>query len=633
MPPEPLQRQKDDALAAFEAGDYGRAAPALAALLHQFPSDAVLQRCCGMALVRVGQAERGLRHLRRAVQLAPADPVAALWHGIGLQSAGRNDAAAEALLAAARLRPDDAAPLVHRARALLAANRPEEALASARSAVALAPALPDAIHVLRHAELASLAEPDAAAWRALGLACLMLDRIPDARDALEQAASLSPNDPEVIGLLARVLHVSGEPVTALAMLQDARTGGPDLDAVRAACLLMNNRPDEALAALGEATDPYARAIRIAALISAKRLDEARTLLGREAGDAGAAEILFVRSGFRLAALDGRNEALPSLANWLGTLAMQRGRFWIEDRLDALFLLGEWHHAQKRPDAAFAHWQAGHALLAAAQPFSRETHRALLDGIMRIPNGAGSGITDQTPVFIVGLPRTGTTLLEHILAAHRDVHGAGERLAVRETLLALTGENAIDTALQKAAALDRDTLGAAAERYLAELKTLAPDRRYVLDKMPDNLLLLPFIAQLLPGARVIFCERDARDVGLSIFRQRFLGHHPYAHHPADLGWYIARQNTLARHWQTTLPLPMLCVNHGDWIEDFSGTLARVLGFLDLPHDPACEAFHRQDRVAETASRDQVRRPINADGVGLWKDYATPLAPLLRELDAG
>ena len=133
-------------------------------------------------------------------------------------------------------------------------------------------------------------------------------------------------------------------------------------------------------------------------------------------------------------------------------------------------------------------------------------------------------------------------------------------------------------------------------------------------MPGNALLLGFIATLLPGARIILCRRDPRDVALSIFQLRFFGHHPYAHNPADLGWYIGQHERLMRHWQQVLPLPVLEVALSDWVEDFHATLARVLAFLDLPHDPACERFYEQDRTVRTASAWQVRQPINARGIG-------------------
>jgi len=150
-------------------------------------------------------------------------------------------------------------------------------------------------------------------------------------------------------------------------------------------------------------------------------------------------------------------------------------------------------------------------------------------------------------------------------------------------------------------------------------------------MPGNFAHLGPVGLMLPGARVISCERDPRDIGLSIFTYRFYGSHGYAHDLADLGWYISQQRRLMAHWQSVLPNPILTVRLTDWVEDFSGTLRRVLDFLDLPYDPACERFHEVRRRVRTVSRTQVQKPVNASGVGRWRPYERQLAPLIKELN--
>jgi Sulfotransferase family len=234
------------------------------------------------------------------------------------------------------------------------------------------------------------------------------------------------------------------------------------------------------------------------------------------------------------------------------------------------------------------------------------------------------------VLIIGMPRSGTTLIEQILSAHRDVHGAGERVALGDAFVALGGAAESAGAVRRVAALDARALDDAAARYLDAMHRLAPDAGRIVDKMPGNFRHLGLVALMLPGARVIHCDRDPRDIGLSIFTYRFYGSHGYAHDLADLGWYIGQQARLMRHWRAALPNPLLHVRLTDWVGDFSGTLCRVLRFLDLPHDPACERFHEQERRVLTVSRAQVREPVNARGLGRWRDYATHLAPLIGAL---
>ncbi len=126
-------------------------------------------------------------------------------------------------------------------------------------------------------------------------------------------------------------------------------------------------------------------------------------------------------------------------------------------------------------------------------------------------------------------------------------------------------------------------------------------------------------------------RDPRDIGFSIFTFRFYGEHGYAHDLADLGWMIGEQDRLMKHWRAALPVPILTLRLDDWVTDFDATLARVLGFVDLPPDPACARFYEADSPVRTVSRTQVRQPVNARGLGRWKAYAVHLKPLIDELE--
>ncbi len=150
-------------------------------------------------------------------------------------------------------------------------------------------------------------------------------------------------------------------------------------------------------------------------------------------------------------------------------------------------------------------------------------------------------------------------------------------------------------------------------------------------MPGNFNYLGLVGLMLPGARIIYCARDPRDIGLSIFTFRFHGAHGYAHDLADLGWYIAEHDRLMAHWKAALPTPILTVKLSDWVEDFDGTLARLLAHLDLPPDPNCARFYERDSRVKTVSRAQVRQPVNARGLGRWRTYAEQLAPLIAELE--
>jgi hypothetical protein len=177
-------------------------------------------------------------------------------------------------------------------------------------------------------------------------------------------------------------------------------------------------------------------------------------------------------------------------------------------------------------------------------------------------------------------------------------------ALGATFWQIGGASETAAAVRRVAAYQAPELDIMAARYLMELHSLDPDADRIVDKMPGNFRHLGLMALLMPGARVIACDRDPRDIGLSIFTFRFYGVHAYAHDLADLGWYIGQQERLMAHWATALPNPIMTARLSDWVEDFSGTLRRV----------------------RTVSRMQVREKINARGIGRCRAYERHRHPL-------
>jgi hypothetical protein len=233
-----------------------------------------------------------------------------------------------------------------------------------------------------------------------------------------------------------------------------------------------------------------------------------------------------------------------------------------------------------------------------------------------------------------MPRSGTTLAEQILGAHRDVFAAGERRALFAACEALGRGGTTPDCVERLASPGAAALDQAAATYLKELHVLAPGKSRIVDKMPGNFAWLGAVRVMLPGARIIHCTRDPRDIGLSIFTFRFHGHHPYAHDLGDLGWYIGEHQRLMDHWRAVLPNLILTVALKDWVDDFAGTLRRVLDFLGLPYDPDCERFYERESRVSTVSHAQVRQPVNARGLGRWRDWEAELRPLISALtDAG
>jgi tetratricopeptide (TPR) repeat protein len=500
------------------------------------------------------------------------------------------------------------------------------------------------------AEAVRLAPDWPDAWVNLGVAHYRQGAIEDAKTAMRQVLARAPGHPVAAANLAAFMRLTGEGERAELLLQDLLARAPDSVGARlnlVADLLLEGRPEEALGLLdaspGLPADASVRRHwllqRSLTLLQLKRLDEAAGVLGEVAALGPMPPAMLPSWHWRhllLADLRGDPAAAEHEARLMEQALPDMGPQAVpEHRIMGHYDLARFWSGRGRHGRAFDHWHSAHALLKVSQPFSRAVHEAFVDASIaafdaRCQKACASN-DDRTPLFIVGMPRSGTTLCEQILAAHPQVHGAGERAALGAAFERLAGSFDDPAAPGRIAALTPVELDGAAAQYLAELHALAPQKRRIIDKMPGNYLALGLAARLLPGARFIHCVRDPRDIGFSIFTFRFHGLHPYAHDLADIGWMIGQHQRLMTHWKRILPRRILRVALEDWVRDFGGTLARVLKHVGLEHDPACERFHERDVRVRTVSRHQVREPVNARGLGRWRAHADALSPLIAELE--
>ena len=630
------------------------------------PSSAAALRQQGVEHLRAGAFAEAVDILSRAAKAAPPDPQTQLNLGIALQGMGRHAEAVDWLTAAQPLLADDPAPFLHAAVSLLALGKSTDALRAASGACHRAPQSPQAHYVYGQAWLA-LNEPVRAeqafavavkqepswadAWVNYGVARYRQGAIEDAKTAMRQALLRRPGYAAAAANLGAFMRISGETEAAEPLLRETLEREPGNAGARlnlVADLLQSERAAEALTLLDEATPPagnlraerHWHLQRSLALLQLRRPAEARAALDAftALGPCPAEFAGLLQWRLVLLAL-AENDPVRAVAEAerMETVSAAAGAQALpEHRIMAHFDLAKFWSGRNEHGRAIRHWTAGHALLKPSQPFSRQAHATLIDTNIevfteaRFETGARAGNSDPAPIFIVGMPRSGTTLCEQILAAHRDVHGAGERNALPQLAAKLAGATHGAAGARGIASLDAATLDEAATQFLAELHALAPGKAHIVDKMPGNYLHLGLIALLLPGAKFIYCARDPRDIGLSIFTFRFHGYHPYAHDLADLGWTIGQHGRLMDHWRAVLGKRIVTVNLSDWVEDFDGTLARVLGHIGLPPDPNCARFHENDSQVRTVSYAQVRQPVNARGLGRWKTYAAELAPLITEL---
>ena len=615
------------------SGRYADAIDVISAAILRDPSDARLQLQLGIALQALGRHAEALRAIAGARRGLADEAAPHLYAAVSYLAVGDNQAALHAASDACHRDPQSAPALYAYGQAWLALGEPAKAEPIFAAALQIAPDWADA-------------------FVNLGVARYRQGGIEDAKLAMRRALQVDPAHAAAIGNLGAFMRIAGEADEVEGLLRDGLAANPDAIGIRlnlVAELLQEGRPADALELLEAAefpADPAAarhfRLQQLAALLQLERLDDVRAVLGAlaELGPLPPDVAPLLHWRLLLVALaEGDPDRARAEAELMEAALERMGpEAAPEHAIVARFQLARFWAKQDDKPRTFRQWKTGHRLLQPFQPFSRDSHRAFIDASIalldktRLGDGARATNTDPAPVFIVGMPRSGTTLMEQILAAHRDVYGAGERADLARTFYRLGGRRRDDHAVERIAAMGSDDLDRAAGDYLAALHALAPDKARVVDKMPGNFLHLGLVELMFPGARIIHCARDPRDIGLSIFTYRFQGHHAYAHDLADLGWYIGEHDRLMAHWKRSLPAPILTVKLADWIEDFDATLARVLGHLNLSPDANCAKFYELDRPVKTVSRLQVREPINDRGLGRWRAHAEDLAPLIAELAA-
>lgn len=307
------------------------------------------------------------------------------------------------------------------------------------------------------------------------------------------------------------------------------------------------------------------------------------------------------------------------------------------RRSLLFALGRIYDRLEDFDRAFKNFQAANELKPYHydhQHFSNLVDRLTAPAVTRLVKDKGLLRRDRrsvTPVFIVGMPRSGTSLVEQIIASHPEAFGGGERLEIpslAEKLPLMPGVGG--TYPECLDSLTPALAGQILQGYEAFTETLPPDTRIVTDKLPGNFQHLIFIRLLFPDARIIHCVRNPLDTCISIYSQDFTGYHDYAYNLSDLGKHFREYNRLMRFYRDETRLPLLNVPYEDLINDTEAWVRKIIDHCGLEWNDQCLRYYESDRVMRTASYDQVRQPIYRTSLDRWKNYEPHLKPLMDEL---
>jgi hypothetical protein len=315
---------------------------------------------------------------------------------------------------------------------------------------------------------------------------------------------------------------------------------------------------------------------------------------------------------------------------------------VDARLHLCHALAKHHEDRQEYSTAFQYLERGKGPKRASLHYSSDDDRALFDAVQAVCtaeflNAKTTGCDSAEPIFIVGMPRTGTTLIERILSSHPDVFAAGEL-----TNFSLMLKRAARTASNRV--LDPETLRAAPGIDLAQLgssyiESTRPRTGHTprfIDKMPLNFLYAGLIRRALPNAKIVCLRRNPLDTCLSNYRQLFatsFSYYNYAYDLLDTGRYYRMFDALAEHWRKHMPRNYHEVCYETFVADTEAEARKLLDFCDLSWDPACLQFHENTAPVATASSVQVRQPIYRTSVDRWRKYAEQVAPLRELLNAG
>ncbi len=593
---------------------------------------------------------------RRVLSLQPDYADACNNLGGALVVLGRTLEATACYERAIALNPGHADASYNLGNALKALGRQDEAVACYRRAISLKPDYPRAWNNLgivlqergeldvavAHYERALALDPDYAdAHNNLGLALIARDRIADALSHYERALILNPDHADAHNNVGAALKDRGKLEGAIAHYRRALALNPrhaDAQTNLGTALCDQGKLDDAIA-------HYRRALAVnpnhavahqklgIALKDRGNLDDALEHYGR----AIAIRPDYAEAHFNRAQLKSFRRGDPDLA----VLAALAGRNGLHEN-NALYL--NFALAKALEDSgdhgrAFEYLRKGNALRRGQVAYDEPGVLALFGRLSSVFDSRlfdrfrGEGNPSSAPVFVLGMPRSGSTLIEQILASHPRIHGAGEltdlEMAARSVL---TAGNRPVPYPECVPGLSGETLRQIAQSYLDRLPALASAKKRITDKLPGNFLMIGLIRLILPNARIIHTMRHPIDTCVSCYSKPFIsGHLDFSYDLGELGRYYRGYSELMAHWRRVLPPgAMLDVAYEDVVDDLEGQARRMIDYCGLPWDDRCLDFYRTSRPVTTASAVQVRQPLFRSSLQRWRKHEASLGPLLDEL---
>lgn len=677
----------------YNRRQYAQAVRVCQQIVGARPGNGDAHNILGVSLAAMGQSKEAVAALKRATKINAQAPSYFANLGEILRQSGKMDEAAEALEEAIKLDPNNAQALnnlgiIHYEQRKFAQavdyyrralqHRPHmaEALNNLGNALRMTGDIDGAVNAYQDALTHRASYPEA--YNNLGTLLQQDRKLEEAEHALRKAIQQNPRYIEAHNNLAQLLAGQKKEVDALRVLSDALKFAPknlqtllitgriqlrrnNLPAAEQAIrLALKEEPEnaEALTLLGQVlheTDRYDEAIEVLEQAVAKNPDspEALNFYGVALKSVGK---LDEAREFILKALKMNDAMYGAYANLNDLVDFSNGvGDELFNRMEAIFesvqnkeaepfLALHFAYAKALDDRgehekALDHYITGGRMKRAQLEYKESETFGFFDSIREafpreaFENRKFAGLDDERPVFIIGMPRSGSTLVEQILSSHPDVYGAGEVKHLSRALGQLRDRfPSVPKYPEMMTKITPAQLDIVAKNYQQAIVQGAGDAMRITDKLLTNYFFVGMINLLFPKAKIINTQRDPVDTCLSGFTKLFKDDMPHSYDLGELGRYYGKYRELMEHWEKVLPEGVLVtVQYEDVVADTEKEARRLIEFLGLPWNDKCVDFHKSDRPVKTASVAQVRKPIYNTSVQRWKKYGAGLQPLVDAID--
>jgi len=646
-----VAKQLQAGLGHHQSGRLREAEAIYQSILREHPQHPDALHLLGVVALQAGNADAAVDLIQRAIKANPREPQFHNMCGEAYRALRKYDLAIGHYEQALAINANFAGAHINLGNVFMDMKRFEDARACYQKAITIEPRMPMSHNnlgialkelgraeeaVAHHKQAIAIMPNYAEAHSSLGNALAESGNLEEAKSHHEKALAIRPDYAEAHSNLGNVLKELDRPDEAVTHYRRALALQPKFAMAHynlGIVLDELDRPEDAVSCYEQALaiDPdYAEAHH--------NLGNALDKLGRREDAIGHYEqALSIKPDYaeahrNLARLQPQENRAPQITKLLGSPSLSK-----PDAIHCHFALGNIYHDAGSFEQAFDHYHSGNTLKRETISYDSADFSAHVDNLIAAYSEAyfrdaqASGSQSELPVFILGMPRSGTSLVEQIVSSHPQVYGAGELVSIARFEKAIAKQFGTSTPYPQCMSQCYASVAPDfAEQYLEQLRTFSKDAHQISDKMPDNFMRIGLIKTLFPKARIIHCRRNALDTCTSNYMTYFATGNEYSFDLRELGHYYLEYDRLMTHWERLFSTEILTVQYEELISNQEKFSRQMIEYLGLEWDERCLDFHQNERAVHNFSSMQVRQPIYTGAVNRWKRYEKQLAPLIEIL---